>query len=52
VTPLPRAAGALPALPPLRPLRGWLRRAQGPNLERGLRLATWLERLADGGSKP
>ncbi len=49
VVPLPRPAGALPALPPLRPLRAWLRPARGPNLERGLGLAAWLERMANGG---
>jgi glycosyltransferase involved in cell wall biosynthesis len=49
VTPLPRPRGAPPALPPLRPLRGWLRRARGPNLERGVPFEAWLERIAAGG---
>jgi len=49
VTPLPRPRGAPPALPPLRPLRGWLRPAKGPNLERGLSLERWLERIAASG---
>jgi hypothetical protein len=46
VTPLPRPRFAPPALPPLRPLRGWLRPAKGPGLERGVRFAAWLERIA------
>jgi glycosyltransferase involved in cell wall biosynthesis len=50
VAPLPRAAGALPVLPPLRPLRAWLRPAQGPNLERGVGLGAWLERMAAPGA--
>jgi glycosyltransferase involved in cell wall biosynthesis len=49
VLPLPRPRGAPPALPPLRPLRGWLRPAQGPNLERGVSLEAWLERIAASG---
>jgi hypothetical protein len=51
VTPLPRPRGTAPALPPLRPLRGWLRPAQGPNLERGLSLESWLERIAASGGR-
>ncbi|HVH05012.1 MAG TPA: glycosyltransferase family 4 protein [Myxococcota bacterium] len=46
VAPLPRLAGAPRALPPLRPLRGWLRPAHGPNLERGVPFETWLARIA------
>ena len=49
VAPLPRPRGAPPALPPLRPLRGWLRPAQGPNLERGVSLEAWLVRMAASG---
>jgi hypothetical protein len=49
VTPLPRPRGAPAALPPLRPLRGWLRRARGPNLERGVAFEAWLERIAASG---
>jgi glycosyltransferase involved in cell wall biosynthesis len=51
VTPLPRPRGARPALPPLRPLRGWLRPAQGPNLERDVPFDAWIERLARSGRR-
>jgi len=51
VAPLPRPRGAPPALPPLRPLRGWLRPAQGPNLERGVSLEAWLARIAAPGAE-
>jgi hypothetical protein len=51
VAPLPRPRGAPPALPPLRPLRGWLRPAQGPNLERGVSLEAWLARVAASGAE-
>ena len=46
VAPLPRAPGAPRAWPPLRPVRGWLRPAQGPNLERNVAFAAWLARIA------
>lgn len=49
VTPLPRPRGARPELPPLRPLRAWLRPARGPNLERDVAFDAWLERLARSG---
>jgi Glycosyl transferases group 1 len=49
VTPLPRPRGMRPALPPLRPLRGWLRPAKGPNLERGVGFEAWLGRIAGTG---
>jgi hypothetical protein len=51
VAPLPRPRGAPPALPPFRPLRGWLRPAQGPNLERGVSLEAWLARIAAPGAE-
>ena len=47
VTPLPSAPGSPPRLPPLRPVAGWLRPARGPNLERGVSLAAWVERLSE-----
>ena len=47
VAPLPAAPGGRPQLPPLRPVAGWIRPAQGPNLERGLSLDAWLERLTE-----
>jgi hypothetical protein len=50
VAPLPRPRGAPPALPPLRPLRGWLRPAQGPNLERDVAFEAWLARIAAPGA--
>jgi glycosyltransferase involved in cell wall biosynthesis len=46
VAPLPPAPGAPLALPPLRPVRGWLRPAKGPNLERGVPFETWVARIA------
>lgn len=49
VTPLPRPRGAPPALPSVRPLRGWLRPARGPRLERDVPFDAWLERLARSG---
>lgn len=49
VTPLPRPPGARGSLPPLRPVRTWLRPATGPNLERGVPFDVWLERLARSG---
>jgi hypothetical protein len=51
VTPLPRPRGARPALPPLRPVRAWLRPATGPNLERDVPFDVWLERLAGRGER-
>jgi glycosyltransferase involved in cell wall biosynthesis len=50
VTPLPRPRGAPPALPPLRPLRGWLHPARGPRLERGVAFEAWLARIAGEGT--
>jgi glycosyltransferase involved in cell wall biosynthesis len=45
VTPIPAPPGGLPRLPPLRPIAGWLSPAKGPQLERGITLDGWLERL-------
>ena len=49
VTPIPAPPGGLPALPPLRPIAGWLRPAQGPQLERGVGFDAWLGRLSEPG---
>ena len=47
VTPIPAPPGGLPQLPPLRPIAGWLRPAEGPNLERGISLDAWITRLSE-----